>query len=94
MKEFILVEFLFEQQDAIKATDELAKLNDDFRMLETDPYWRTDGQLTTYDSKPWFRVTGKINSTTATAIKLSNAFLSDHMRISYIPEELKDRYRK
>lgn len=94
MKEFIFVEFLFEQKDASQAADELLKLDEDFQSLEADPHWRTDGQLTTYDSKPWFRITGKINSTTATAIKLSNPFLSEHMRVSYITDDLKAQYRK
>lgn len=39
-------------------------------------------------------VTGKISSEQATVIKLSNTYLAERMRVSYISDELKDRYRR
>jgi hypothetical protein len=87
MKEYVLVEFLFTAQ---KAPTELIKLNelgDDFILIKCNDYG--------IEGWPRFtRVSGKINSQTASLIKLQNPALAGKMRISYIPEELKDKYRR
>lgn len=42
----------------------------------------------------WIIVTGEITSAYATIVKLQDPFLAERMRISYIPNELKDKYRR
>lgn len=86
MNEFILVEFIFEWQYADSTNIKIKGLGDDFILLESHTLLAANGD-------EYHTVTGKINSETATAIKLSDKFLSDRMRISYIPDALKDRYR-
>ena len=57
----------------------------DFELIKSDYIWQ--------DADNVFRLSGKINSATATMIKLQDPFLAEHMRISYIPEDLKNKYR-
>ncbi len=90
MNEFIYVDFLFRQGDAMRAADEIRNLGDDFRLLSSE----ADYELYNSDDMLiYFRISGEINSSAATMIKLNNKFLADHMRISYIPDKLKDKYR-
>ena len=77
---------MFEQEHAHRASLLASSLGKEFIMLESNMFSTTDSDI-------WYRVTGKINSEAATVIKLSDKFLSDRMRISYISDALKDRYR-
>ena len=91
MNEFVFVEFLFETSVAMQGADEVVALGKDFIRVNSEVKWgelNTFGYIQTYQC-----IRGKIKSETATAIKLSNTFLSDRMHISYIPSELKDKYR-
>ena len=91
MNEFVLVEFLFTCGQGEQGMQAIKALGNDFIQIASDlDGFNSDdrGYVTTY------RLTkGKISSQTATVIKLSNKFLSDRMRISYISDELKDKYR-
>ena len=92
MKEFLLVEFLFTYREVVS---ELRKLNDlgaDFEHIEYNYEWEEDSDRVSDDS--YIRISGKINSEVASLIKLQNPNLAGKMRISYIPEELKDKYRR
>lgn len=91
MKEFVLVEFFVKAEEKLILMEKLDNLEDDFEPLKTDYEWEgdTDGYV-----DRWYRISGRINSTYATVIKLQDPFLSEHMRISYIPEDLKNKYRK
>ena len=91
MNEFVFVEFMFDTAHTTRAEVEMAALGNDFTQINSGMDWRDNdnGQYLGY-----YRISGKINSATATAIKLSNKFLADSMRISYIPAELKDKYRR
>jgi hypothetical protein len=66
-------------------------LGDDFQYLKSDIEWDSDN--IDHDSKSWMRISGRINSATATAIRLQDPFFSERMKVSYIPEDLKDKYR-
>ena len=92
MKDFVFVEFLFETDAARKGATEVVALGDDFILIKSDIEWDDEDQHGYVQG--YHRISGKINSVAATAIKLGNTFLSDRMRISYIPDELKDKYRK
>ena len=91
MNEFVFVEFLFTREDAMRGAVEITDLAEDFVLIKSDI---DDGEI---DARGYVklhqRVSGKINSATATAIKLRNTFLSEHMHVSYISDELKNKYR-
>lgn len=87
MNEFIYAEFLFAQSEISKGISMLNELGDDFISIRnTDCYYNS--------SDSFIRVAGKLNSVTATTIILSNTFLAERIRTSYIPTSLKDMYRK
>lgn len=87
MNEFILAEFAFLDGDIGAGNAALNELGDDFV--------RIDGVVDIEGTQGvCYMVSGRINSATATAIKLSNTLLSNAMRISYISDELKNKYRR
>lgn len=91
MNEFVLVEFLFRFEENEQGLNHLKNLGDEFVQIKAELDWHSEdapGYTTTYNV-----VSGKISSQAATAVKLSDKFLSDRMRISYIPDELKNKYR-
>ena len=91
MNEFIFVEFLFETNAAMQGASEVVALGKDFILVNSEIEW---GEVNTFGYTQGYQcIRGKINAATATAIKLGNPFLSDRMRISYIPDDLKDKYR-
>lgn len=93
MKEYVLVEFLaLKPNDSKILLEKLLALGDDFiflRALNDSEEIDEDGNYC-----EWFRINGKISSVYATLVKLKDPFLAERMRISYIPDELKDRYRQ
>jgi len=92
MKEYVLVEFLFELSEYVAANQMLEALGDDFVPIKVLEEWDTDSGDSFIDE--YIRVSGKINSSTAMVIKLQNPYLAGKMRISYISDELKDKYRR
>lgn len=88
MNKYIYAEFLFSQDDIAKGMSMLSELGSDFIASRSHEY---DIDFT---NTTWLRVSGKLNSVSATAITLSNGFLSERMRTSHIPSSLKDMYRK
>ena len=90
MNEFVLVEFVAKNvNDYYKVIFELTKLGDDFKMSDT-----TNTAPPQYSgSLDLGSIFGKMNSVTATFITLQNPYLAERMRISYIPDEMKDKYR-
>ena len=91
MKEFVLVEFLVLIADKILLLGKLEELGDDFKLIKFDYEWDVANDLT--PDYEWVRISGSINSACATMIKLQDPFLAERMRISYIPEDLKNKYR-
>jgi hypothetical protein len=91
MKEYVHVEFLFPSGEFHDEFKKLDSLGEDFHCLHTFNEHETDedGNINHY-----IRVSGKIYSQTASLIKLQNPALAGKMRISYIPDELKDKYRR
>lgn len=83
MKDYVLANFCtaIEHQEILDY--ELAELGEDFIELR-----RTD----TYDG--FVVVEGKLNSCSASVIRLGNSFLSDKMHVSTISEDLKQLYRR
>lgn len=91
MNEFVFVEFLFETSVAMQGADEVVALGKDFIRVNSEVKW---GEHSTFGYTQEYQcIRGKINAAAATAIKLGNKFLADRMHISYIPSELKDKYR-
>ena len=70
----------------------LEALGDDFIPIKVCEEWETEGSDSYIDE--YIRVSGRINSHAAAIIKLQNPYLAGKMRISYIPEDLKNRYRR
>jgi len=91
MKEFVLVEFMCTAAEALEMAHEVRMLQDEFQLERTDISEEQD-QDDSYGTTYW-HTWGKINSETATMIRLQNSWLAERMRISYIPDELKDKYR-
>lgn len=91
MKEFVLVEFLVLVSNKFKLLQKLEDLGADFELIKSDYEWERDDD--TVSDKEWVRISGRINSACATLIKLQDPSLSGCMRISYIPEDLKNKYR-
>lgn len=92
MKEYVLVEFIAgEPIEATTLRAKLLALGEDFQLIKADDEYEDDGDGN-YHS--WTRVSGKISSIYASVIKLQDPFLAERMRISYIPDDLKDKYRR
>lgn len=88
MNEYVLVEFMAYDTDRGLLIEKLRDI--EYELISS-------GLTDAGDWNPadWlYKIVAKIKSTDATAIKLQDPFLADRMRISYIPSELKDRYRK
>jgi erythromycin esterase-like protein len=81
MKEFILVEFIATHNDREELIKKVSTLGDDFQQINQ-----------VYSSA--ITIYGKISSEYASIIKIQDQFLSERMHISYIPDDMKDKYRK
>ncbi len=89
MNETVFAEFLFLVEEWDEGNREIKSLGDDFQLLAG--YF--EGDIESMPSGLYYKVNGKLNSVAATAITLGNKFLADRMRVSYISDELKNRYR-
>lgn len=87
MNEFVLAEFVFSRDGLIDGYKLLGELGDDFVLIGSAI------DIEAYPSSTLI-VSGKLSSSMATVIKLGNSALSDAMRVSYIPDELKNKYRR
>lgn len=81
MNDSILVEFVYNEHEFLDVMTRLSAFTND--TISISNISTTDHILTC-----------RMASETSTIIKLSDSFLSDRMRVSYIPSELKDKYRK
>ena len=91
MNEYVHVQFYATAEERVIVKEKLAALGTDFvPLLMDDSYdqW-PDGVYISHAS-----YSGKISAELATVIKLQDPFLAERMQISYIPEELKNKYRK
>jgi hypothetical protein len=91
MKEYVFVECLFTLDEYPVELGKLVALGDDFKLIKCDDEWDEDDDGLRFEYK---RVSGQINTMTASVIKLQNPALAGKMRISYISEELKNKYRR
>ena len=89
MNEYIYVEFLFDMPDSQIGSIELRKLGSEFQLLQTSDEFDHGHAFHTGQ-----KYCGKISAEAATIIKLSNPFLAERMHISYITDNLKNKYRK
>jgi hypothetical protein len=81
-REFILVEFCFENLNTLEEGREiLLKLEE-------------EGKLEIIITREASVISTKIDPVFATMLKLKSAMLAERMQISYIPDELKEKYRK
>jgi len=87
MKEYVLVEFVAEGSERDILLAKLELLEDEFKMQEECAYTHSS-------PSPIYYITGKICAQYASIIKLRDPFLAERMRISYIPDELKDKFRQ
>lgn len=90
-KEFVYVECLFTAEEYPIELGKLVDLGADFKLIKCDDEYEEDDSGVRTEYK---RVAGKINTITASVIKLQNPRLAGKMRISYISDELKDKYRR
>lgn len=94
MNEFIYVEFIFPQVFAVTGSKLLQELEDDFVIHNSEVEWDIESDYSSQGFIGFMHVKGKINSATATALKLQNSPLVEYMRVSFIPADLKNKYRK
>jgi hypothetical protein len=86
MREKVFVQFIFEPVYSQSAPMWLAELGSDFKVIHSSNHYKN------YETH--FIIEGIIDSVAATALKLSNPFLGERMRMSTISNELKNKYRK
>jgi len=87
MNEFLYVEFVFNGSiECDELTEKLEKLGADFNYI-------SDSFSEEWHQSDSHTISGKIRAEAATVIKLTDKFLADRMRISYISATLKDKYR-
>lgn len=91
MKEFVLVEFMCVHAESLIMAEAIQELKDEFILDRTDTSEEQEEDDTW--GTAYYHVWGKISSEAASFIRLQNDFLAQRMRISYIPEDLKDKYR-
>ena len=83
MNDTILAEFVFTRDEVMAGMDALHQLGDDFSIISTVP-----------NNIAFVIVRGKLSSYSATIIKLEGSLLGKAMQISYISDELKNKYRR
>lgn len=94
MKEFIFVEFLFTLDEHEFELSKLKSLGEDFQFIKNEYEGEIDTDYIPFAQEKYMRVYARINSMTASIVKLQNPVLAEKMRISYISESLKDKYRR
>lgn len=90
MKEFVLVEFLFTSDEYTAGYAKLCLLGGDFELVDVRNEWERSEEL----PETYKRVIGRINSMAASILKLQDPELANKMSISYISDDLKNRYRR
>jgi len=93
MKEFVLVEFLVKNEEFDTLVEKLNALTIDKDFVPAGDDFEFEADTDGY-TQIWWRMSGQINSAMASLVKLRDPFLADRMRISYIPEDLKNKYRR
>jgi hypothetical protein len=91
MKDYVFVEFLFTMAEANYEMGKLNELGTDYIPISHSFEHEYENDLVVSE---YIRLSGKINAETASLIKLQNPALAGKMRISYISDELKDKYRR
>ena len=91
MKEFIHVEFLFKGDEFSTWVQKIRALGEDFVQYANHNEFETDEDGVT---ERYVRLSGRMESALATVIKLQDPYLAERMRVSYISDSLKDKYRK
>lgn len=90
MNEYIFCEFLIEDVDTELTTglhDILESIGEDFLVISRYR-WIDD------EDGEYLKISGRLNSRYATILKLQYPELAKRMRISYIPDEMKNKYRQ
>jgi hypothetical protein len=88
MKEYVLIEFCTDMSNHIAVINYLNSLDkSDFHPTRHESEYDIEW-------KKWIVISGRISTEAATLIKLQNPLIAECMRISYISDELKDKYRK
>jgi hypothetical protein len=95
--EYILVEFVAKSEDADLLHEKLERYAKSGVLQIIHPnrkrYMKTDTNVT----MTWVGITSasvKITPQDASILKLQDPFLAERMRISYISDEIKNKYRK
>lgn len=82
MNEYILAEFAISKNGISNMNEYLRSLGDDFQFVNLTVKGHDDAIIT-----------GKIRADTATTIKLRDDAVSQCMRVSFISDDLKNKYR-
>lgn len=91
MNEIICVQFMCNPDELIRMHDSLLKLEIEGNFV---PIERSASISPPLFKDGAFSVTGSIDATFATMLRLRDPFLADRMHVSYIDDNLKDKYRR
>ena len=91
MKEFVYVEFVFHPEFLIQGENILRELGEDFLLISSE-IKQKHGTVTNWQAIK--HISGKINSASASIIIMTYPELFGKMKISYIPDDMKDKYRR
>ena len=83
MNNRVLIEFLSTNKDGFELCNKVNEY----------AHWIENLHIEDLSEKSFFRITGQIDADNASFIRLSNDFLAQRMRISYISDEPKNKYR-
>jgi hypothetical protein len=89
MREYVLVEFIAKGADQGPLIARLRAIREIVILGSADEFEEEDDAYT-----EWIRITAKVESQFLTMLKLTDPFLAERMRISYISDELKNKYRR
>jgi hypothetical protein len=88
MNERVFVQFYIKRDEFYKTREILRE----YYFVETEDS-SSRGFINTIDNSCWHLVSGTLESEAATALALKHRDIAEGMSISYISENLKDRYR-
>lgn len=89
MREYVLVEFIAQGDDQSILISRLRNISE-IEIIGSEDECEEEEHA----YMEWIRITAKVESEFLTMLKLTDPFLAERMRISYISDELKNKYRK
>lgn len=81
MNTFLYVEFIADSENQTRLENEITAIGDDFILLSVN------------HGAAFCKINGQIHAESAAILALSNRFMSERMKVSYLSSDVKDKYR-